>query len=112
MGLAAVAATVAAVTLSATPALALGNNRVVYRSCGENYVASGFNSEYGYSWAQTEKDGGDCSGRLSAALKRDNGTNTPRRYGTNGSAWATDYSPFDARNGLHWGCDNCNVTYS
>ncbi|MEV6331595.1 hypothetical protein [Streptomyces sp. NPDC051909] len=96
--------------LVATDAHALGNNRVVSRSCGTNYVGSGFNGSQ--NWAQTKKVSGDCAGRLSAALIRSDGYWTTRVYGSSTSAYASYNSSYKARNGLHWGCDNCNVTYS
>ncbi|MDG5802511.1 hypothetical protein P9869_07535 [Streptomyces ossamyceticus] len=96
--------------LVATDAQALGNNRTVERSCGKNYVSSGFTGRQ--SWAQTSKSSGDCAGRLSAALVRSDGAWTTRVYGTSSSAYATHSSTSSARNGLHWGCDACNVTYS
>jgi hypothetical protein len=37
--------------LASTDAQALGNNRTVERSCGKNYVSSGFTGRQ--SWAQT-----------------------------------------------------------
>lgn len=96
--------------LAATEAQALGNNRTVSRSCGTNYVSSGYSS--GKSWAQTAKSSGTCAGRLSAALVKSDGAWTTRVYGSQSSAYATHTSSYSARNGLHWGCDSCNVTYS
>ncbi|MFD5328389.1 hypothetical protein [Streptomyces sp. NPDC127092] len=96
--------------LAATDAQALGNNRTVERSCGKNYVSSGFTGSK--SWAQTAKSSGTCAGRLSAALVRSDGYWTTRVYGTSSSAYASYSSTVSARNGLHWGCDGCNVTYS
>ncbi|OKK06153.1 hypothetical protein AMK26_08780 [Streptomyces sp. CB03234] len=96
--------------LVATDAQALGNNRTVNRSCGSNYVSSGFTGSY--SWAQTTKSSGDCAGRLSAALIRSDGYQTTRKYGSSSSAYTSYTSSSQARNGLHWGCDSCNVTYS
>ena len=64
----------------ATEAQALGNDRNVSRSCGTNYVASGFSGSQ--SWAQTTKASGTCAGRLSAALVRSDGYQTTRVYGT------------------------------
>lgn len=96
--------------LTATDAQALGNNRVVSRGCGSNYVGSGFNGSQ--NWAQTKKVSGTCAGRLSAALVRSDGYWTTRVYGNNTSAYASYNSRYKGRNGLHWGCDNCNVTYS
>ncbi|MFE3716375.1 hypothetical protein [Streptomyces cyaneofuscatus] len=94
----------------ASEAQALGNNRNVSRSCGTNYVSSGFSGSQ--SWAQTSKASGTCAGRLSAALEKSNGAWTTRVYGTNSSAYATSSGSSPARNGLHWGCDACNVTKS
>jgi hypothetical protein len=96
--------------LAATDAQALGNNRTVSRGCGSNYVGSGFNGSQ--NWAQTKKVSGSCAGRLSAALIRSDGYWTTRVYGTSTSAYASYNSAYKGRNGLHWGCDNCNVTYS
>lgn len=101
---------VAAPLIAATDAQALGNNRTVSRSCGTNYVSSGFTGSY--SWAQTRKSSGDCAGRLSAALVRSDGYWTTRKYGSSSEAYTTLTSSSSARNGLHWGCDSCNVTYS
>jgi len=91
----------------ASSAMALGNNRTVSRSCGTNYVSSGWTGSY--SWAQTKKVSGDCAGRLSAGLEFYNGYRT-RVPGSNTSAYTSN--PAYARYGLHWGCDNCNVTFS
>ncbi|MET8216971.1 hypothetical protein [Streptomyces hirsutus] len=113
--LAAVAAAVAlAPLLIATDADALGNNRAVGRSCGTNYVSSGHNgtATEGHSWAQTTKQSGTCAGRLSAALERNDGYWSTRVYGTNQSAYATARFNSRAASGLHWGCDDCNVTRS
>ncbi|WP_329117819.1 hypothetical protein [Streptomyces sp. NBC_01353] len=96
--------------LAATDAQALGNNRNVSRSCGTNHVGSGFNGSQ--NWAQTKKVSGDCAGRLSAALVRSDGYWTTRVYGSKTNAYASYNSRYKAKNGLHWGCDNCNVTYS
>ncbi|WP_327320155.1 hypothetical protein [Streptomyces sp. NBC_01235] len=113
------AATAAAMTammviapvIAATDAQALGNNREVSRSCGTNRVSSGYTGSY--SWALTVKASGDCAGRLSAALERNNGFWTTRVYGTSSRAYATDTTNTVAdRYGLHWGCDSCNVTRS
>ena len=95
-----------AMMLPAT-AFGLGNNGPVYRSCGVNYVSSGYVSS-GYSWAQTRKISGSCAGRLSAGLQY-NGYRT-RVYGSSQNAYTSNWGY--ARNGLHWGCDSCNITYS
>jgi hypothetical protein len=103
----------AIVPLVAAPgAEALGNNRSVTRSCGKNYVSSGFNSPK--SWAQTKKESGTCAGRLSAALELVDGYRTQRVYGSNSSAYASfnTGSGMAAKYGLHWGCDACSVTKS
>ncbi|UGY94637.1 hypothetical protein [Streptomyces gobiensis] len=113
--LAAVTAAVAfAPLIVATDADALGNNRTVKRSCGRNYVASGHNGSatQGHSWAQTTKQSGTCKGRLSAALQRNDGYQSRRVYGSSKSAYATARFNSKAKYGLHWGCDNCNVTRS
>ena len=93
------------------PAQAIGNNRSVNRSCGSNFVASGRYSST-TAWAQTTKESGNCSGRLSAGLRASDGFTWPRVYGTNSSAYSqrTDSAGFGT--GMHWGCDSCNVTYS
>ncbi|MBP5940092.1 hypothetical protein [Streptomyces acidiscabies] len=97
--------------IAVSEAQALGNNREVSRSCGTNRVSSGFTGSY--SWAQTTKASGSCAGRLSAALERNNGVWTTRVYGSSSTAYATDTNGGIAvRYGLHWGCDNCNVTRS
>jgi len=103
-----------AVLLLATPAQALGDNRTVERGCGKNYVASGHNGSAaeGHSWAQTTRQSGDCRGRLSAALERRDGYWSNRVYGTRQEAYATARFQDIAKHGLHWGCDNCNVTRS
>lgn len=97
-------------TLAAPSAEALGNNRAVSRSCGTNYVSSGFTGSY--NWAQTRKQSGDCSGRLSSAIEYGTGWWTPRAYGTNENAYTSHTSTTRAAYGLHWGCDSCNVTRS
>ena len=97
------------VLLLATPAQALENNREVKRDCGTNYVASGYNGKA--SWAQTTRVSGDCQGRLSAALEYADGHWSERKYGSRQSVYvAVDGER--ARYGLHWGCDDCNVTKS
>jgi len=96
-----------AMMLPAT-AFGLGNNRTVYRSCGANYVSSGYVSS-GYSWAQTRKVSGSCAGRLSAGLQASNGYWT-RVYGSTLSAYTSRYGYWTY--GLHWGCDGCSQTYS
>lgn len=97
--------------LPVSPALALGNNRTVERSCGKNYVSSGLHNNE-YFWAQTEKRDGNCAGRLSVAFELDSGYQTQRVYGDNRSAYTTIQGNSGVRYGLHWGCDNCNVTKS
>ena len=106
---------VAATLMSATNAEALGNNRVVNRSCGSNYVASGYSSGGGYYWVETSKNSGDCAGRLSTGFQRSDGFRTVRNYGTSSIAFDTvtrGQLGGSVQYGLHWGCDNCNVTYS
>jgi hypothetical protein len=104
----------AATLLVAPSGQSLGNNRIVSRSCGTNYVASGHNGSpsAGHSWAQTKKNSGTCRGRLSAALERNDGYWSRRVYGTNQEAYATARFGSRARAGLHWGCDACGVTRS
>jgi hypothetical protein len=104
------AGVVVAAILPATPAFALGNNRTVSRSCGSNYVSSGFNGSQG--WAQTEKSSGNCTGQLGVTLIRSDGYRLGRVNGTTSSArivYATSNRP---QNGVHWGCLNCNQTLS
>ncbi|MGH3930713.1 MAG: hypothetical protein ACRDTF_12125, partial [Pseudonocardiaceae bacterium] len=97
--------------LPVSPALALGNNRTVERGCGHNYVSSGlYNNEY--FWAQTQKVEGQCAGRLSVAFELDSGYRTQRVYGDSGFAWTSIEGNSGVRYGLHWGCDDCNVTKS
>jgi len=43
------------VVVPTSSAMALGNNRTVSRSCGQNYVSSGWTGSY--SWAQTQTSG-------------------------------------------------------
>jgi len=97
-----------ALSVAMLPATAfgLGNNRTVYRSCGANYVSSGYSG--GYSWAQTRKVSGSCAGRLSAGLQY-NGYYT-RVYGSSQTAYTSRWGY--ATYGLHWGCDYCSRTYS
>ena len=95
--------------LFAGSADALGNNRAVTRSCGTNWVASG-KTEYG-AWAETDKNSGNCTGVLSAALERSNGTWSSRTYGTTQHVWTFDQGGSHSH-GLHWGCNNCAVTRS
>jgi hypothetical protein len=90
---------------------ALGNNRVVSRDCGKNYVASGASSSKS-AWAQTTRVSGTCSGRLSAGLQANDGFVFPRSYGTRERAYVSETYSFGFSRGMHWGCDNCNVTYS
>lgn len=96
------------VTMLPATAFGLGNNRAVSRSCGENYVSSGYVSS-GYSWAKTQKQNGSCAGRLSAGLQYSNGYRT-RVYGSSQEAY-TSLGGL-AVYGVHWGCDSCNITYS
>jgi len=108
------ALTTGAAVFTASPASALGNNRTVERSCGKNYVSSGQNGSAteGHSWAQTKRQEGTCAGRLSAALERNDGYWSQRVYGDRNSAYATARFGSVASYGLHWGCDDCNVTRS
>lgn len=113
MSLAAIAAAVAVVgaMLPAAPAQAIGNNREVSRSCGTNWVASGRYSST-FAWAETSKVSGSCSGRLSAGLRASDGYTWPRVYGTSSYAYTSRTDSAGFGSGMHWGCDNCNVTYS
>lgn len=106
-----IVAAAAVALIPAQQAQALGNNRDVSRGCGTNHVASGRNSATS-AWAQTTRINGNCSGRLSAALRSNSGFTFPRVYGNQQIATAmnTDSSGFGT--GLHWGCDACNVTTS
>jgi hypothetical protein len=111
---AAVAGGIVVALLPGTPAFALGNNRNVQRSCGWNYVGSGYNgSEY---WAETSRASGNCLGRLSAGFELENGQRSARKYGDSNNVRTTwKYQEplyLDARLGLHWGCDDCNITYT
>ena len=103
-----VSLTALSVAMLPATAFGLGNNRTVYRSCGANYVSSGYVSS-GYSWAQTRKVSGSCAGRLSAGLQASNGYWT-RVYGSTLSAYTSRYGYWTY--GLHWGCDGCSQTYS
>lgn len=80
---------VAVALLPAQSAQAIGNNREVFRSCGSNYVSSGWYTYNTYAWAQTTKSGGSCSGRLSAGLRANDGYVWPRVYGTTNSAYTS-----------------------
>jgi hypothetical protein len=96
----------------ATPADALGNNRFVQRSCGRNWVSSGFRAD-GYNWAATETAAGTCAGRLSAALERHDGYVSQRKYGNSWEVYVLiRWGGTRATRGLHWGCDTCGVTYT
>lgn len=95
--------------IAASEAQALGNNREVERHCGTNRVSSGFDADKKF-WAQTVKASGTCAGRLSAALELTSGYWTKRVYGTSKTVYASTKDK--AKSGLHWGCDDCNVTRS
>lgn len=103
----AAAAVLGMAVMTTGPAHAIGNNRVVYRSCGSNYISSGGGG--GNFWAQTEKNSGTCSGILSVALQSRDGYQSPRVYGTNRSAF-TSIGGIAAIYGLHWGCNSCGVS--
>jgi hypothetical protein len=104
-----VAAGLIAALLPASPAMALGNNRTVTRSCGKNYVASGFNgTNY---WAQTQRVSGTCEGRFSLNFEMTDGRRMTRTYYNRYSAYREISPSFGrVRYGLHWGCDACGVT--
>ncbi|SEF37493.1 hypothetical protein SAMN05421837_11453 [Amycolatopsis pretoriensis] len=110
---AAVASALVAATalVPAQAAQAIGNNRDVSRSCGVNHVASGRYSNM-TAWAQTTRVSGNCSGTLGAGLRASDGYTWPRVNGTRDSAYTerTDSAGFGS--GMHWGCLDCNVTYS
>lgn len=111
MGTVAAVAGLVSVLLPVTSAAALGDNRTVKRGCGSNYVSSGFNGrDY---WAQTEHVSGNCKGRFSLNFQMDDGRWMTRTYHTAHSAYR-EIDPAFGRvsHGLHWGCDNCNVTKS
>lgn len=93
----------------ASPALALGDNRTVERSCGKNYVASGFDgTNY---WAQTQRVSGTCQGRFSLNFEMTDGRRMTRTYYNKYSAYRTISPSFGkVKYGLHWGCDDCGVT--
>lgn len=101
---------VVAAILPATPAFALGNNRTVTRSCGSNYVSSGFNGTQG--WAQTAKSSGDCTGLLGVTMIRSDGYRLGRVNGSTTYAQIIYSTTNRPRNGVHWGCLNCNETLS
>jgi len=97
------------IALLPSQASALGDNRIVYRSCGSNYVASGFNGTN--SWAQTDRVSGTCAGRFSLNFEMSDGRWMARTYYNRYSAYRTISPTFgNVAYGLHWGCDNCNVT--
>jgi hypothetical protein len=106
-----VAAAALAVAVSpASPAQAFGNNRTVHRSCGDNWVSSGYAGTFRV-FAQTQKAGGDCTGRLAVAIEYTDGYRTNRVYGTSSDAYvAVEPGSRSPRWGVHWGCDNCNQT--
>jgi hypothetical protein len=97
--------------LPALPAQALGNNRNVNRSCGVNYVASGSYDE-DTAWAQTTKVSGNCSGSLGVSLKTYGGYIYPRVNGSSTYAYISKSNNERFSVGMHWGCLDCNVTYS
>lgn len=102
-----------AILLLTSPAQALGDNRIVKRSCGENAVSSGYIPERKVSWAETRHHSGDCPGRLSVALESEDGQRTERKYADkNDEKRVRVEMRGHARYGLHWGCDDCNVTKS
>jgi hypothetical protein len=105
-GIAAAAALGMAVMTTA-PADAIGDYKVVYRSCGSNWIASGGSGDIW--WAQTTRNSGNCSGILGVALQSNDGYITPRVNGTSNEAF-TRISGIHAVNGLHWGCLSCSVS--
>ncbi|MFI0976385.1 hypothetical protein ACH4SP_05070 [Streptomyces sp. NPDC021093] len=111
MGVVAAIVGLVSVLLPASSAAALGNNRTVQRSCGSNYISSGFDgTDY---WAQTVRASGNCSGRFSLNFEMSDGRWMTRTYYTSHSAYRAISPSFGkVSHGLHWGCDNCNVTKS
>jgi hypothetical protein len=91
---------------TAGPAHAAG--RVVYRSCGSNWIAS--DGSNGHYWAQTVKRDGNCAGTLSVAMLAKDGYQSPRVYGNNSSAW-TELWNFDYAHSIHWGCNSCSSSW-
>ena len=73
--------------------------RYVERPCGMNSIDS---APY---YAQTRKASGYCTGRLSSAMRRSNGSSGFRVYGSNSYAVARGGS--GDVGGYHWGCDSC-----
>jgi hypothetical protein len=106
-----IAGAAAVAILPVSPALAIGNTRDVSRSCGVNNVASGYNGSNG-AWAQTSKISGNCSGQLGVSLKTNAGYVYPRVNGDRFSAYISKTASGGFSQGLHWGCLDCNVTYS
>jgi len=103
--------------LFAGSADAIGNNRTVTRSCGQNHVASGkiaaTSTRSAYTWAQTTRVNGDCGGYLSVALQYTDGRRSSRKTQPDHITSAyTEVTGTAFSYGLHWGCDTCNVTYS
>jgi hypothetical protein len=74
----------------------------VYRSCGTNSINS---SPY---YAETRKVSGSCVGPLSSAMRRSNGSQGPRAYGS--STYAVARGGSGDVGGYHWGCNSCNRT--
>jgi hypothetical protein len=107
-----IAGAAAVALMPVSPALALGNNRDVNRSCGVNNVASGYGGGTNSAWAQTTKISGDCSGTLGVSLKTLSGYVYPRVNGSRQSATISKSNSAGFGQGLHWGCTECNVTYS
>ncbi|BEL06201.1 hypothetical protein Q0Z83_043920 [Actinoplanes sichuanensis] len=106
---AAVTAALGAVLAAPAPALAVGGNRTVQRSCGSNYISSGGGN--GHFWAQTEKVSGNCDGTLSVAMQASDNYRSPRVYGTRQSAY-TELWNFNAHYGIHWGCNSCDSSWT
>lgn len=112
LGAALVAGVVTAAILPSTAAFALGNNRVVNRSCGSNYVSSGWSTSTDRAWAQTQKNSGDCSGSLGASIVLSNGVRVARVNGDRNAVYMKYDTPNRPQNGVHWGCLDCNSTLS
>lgn len=89
-----------AVTLTATPASAIGDNRVVTRSCGTNWIGS-YYLKGGYDKAETIKETGSCQGRLWAGLRGNS------EYLSSGNSLYASYTGLVAMYGVHKGCDSC-----
>jgi hypothetical protein len=94
------------IMLLPTTSYALGETRVK-RHCGTNLIKSVSHGPYSEAW--TLKVSGSCAGRLSVALGH-KGYETPRYKGDASGAYII--ANINATYGVHWGCDQCEKTYS